>query len=92
MAPEIAKPGIARIRSHMVVATNSALPPATTFLHSNESAFGPGPHAQRAMRAAVQDIERYIEDSHSFLAPHLSARYGPAPAANVYFPPILWKN
>lgn len=63
----------------MLAESNQSRPAPTTLLHSNENAFGPSPHAKRAFRAAAHDIERYIEDSHSFLAPHLSARYGPDP-------------
>jgi histidinol-phosphate aminotransferase len=63
----------------MLAGTNKTLPAPTTLLHSNENAFGPSPHAKRAFRAAAHDVERYIEDSHGFLAPHLSARYGPQP-------------
>lgn len=77
MPLQIAKPGIARITKHMVKNEAKTAPPPSVLLHSNENAFGPSPHALAAFRAASADLERYEEDAHGFLAPHLSARYGP---------------
>lgn len=81
MPLQIAKPGISRIRGHMVDGQSGAAPVATTLLHSNENAFGPSPHAIAAFRAAAHSLERYIEHSENLLVPQLSERYGPDTAS-----------
>lgn len=75
-----AKAGIDRIRPHMVSAAADGLPPAAIRLDSNESAFGPSPHALAALRAAATGIERYFEAPDAVLAPAIAARYGLDPA------------
>lgn len=79
MPLHIAKPGIGRIRPHMVSGQADATPPAAVFLHSNENAFGPSPRAIAAFRGAASDMERYTEHADRFLTPLLSDRYGPDP-------------
>lgn len=76
MAPELAKPGIAKIREHMVAAGDDGLPPLRVALNSNESAFGPTPAARQAIAAAAEGIERYLETPEALLAPAIAAREG----------------
>lgn len=56
-----AKPGIDRIKPHMLGSAADELPPAWALLNSNESVFGPSRHARDAARASVSGIERYPE-------------------------------
>ena len=63
-----AKPGIDRIKPHMLVSTADELPPAWALLNSNESVFGPSCRARDAARASVSGIERYPEGVDAALA------------------------
>jgi len=76
MSGPLAREGIHRIKGHMLVETIADLPPVSIALNSNESAFGPSPHAVAAARAAVTGIERYYEAPHRTLAPAIAQRYG----------------
>ena len=71
-----AKAGIDQIRPHMLGDDGAAWPPASIFLNSNESAYGPSPHAIAAARAAVTGIARYLENPDSALAPVIARRFG----------------
>ena len=69
------KPGISQIKPHMLSAGSDDYPPASILLNSNESAFGPSPHARQAATAAIADIERYLENPARLLAPALARRH-----------------
>ena len=71
-----AKTGIDQIRPHMIGDTGGTWPPASIFLNSNESAYGPSPHAITAARAAVTGIARYLENPDGALAPVIAKRFG----------------
>jgi histidinol-phosphate aminotransferase len=70
------KQGISQIKPHMLSAGSDDYPPASILLNSNESAFGPSPHARQAALAACADIERYLENPARLLAPALALRHG----------------
>ena len=70
------KSGIHQIKAHMLSIDSSDYPPARVALNSNESAFGPSPLAVDAARAASSNIERYLENPGSLLAPALARRHG----------------
>ncbi len=59
----------------MIGRGEEAQTPATILLNSNESAYGPSPLARIAARAAVDRIERYLEDPDRLLAPALADRF-----------------
>lgn len=63
-----AKPGIDRIRAHMLGSADDGLPPPWALLNSNESVFGPSRRARDAARASVSGIERYPEGVEATLA------------------------
>jgi len=71
--------GIEKIKPHMVGASNQPTPPASILLNSNESAFGPSPHAIAAARAAATSMERYVENVDSILAPAIAERHSLRP-------------
>ncbi len=71
-----AKPGIDRIKPHMLVSAADELPPAWAFLNSNESVFGPSRHARDAARASVSGIERYPEGVDALLAGAIAEFHG----------------
>ncbi|MGI9394588.1 MAG: pyridoxal phosphate-dependent aminotransferase [Boseongicola sp.] len=68
--------GIENIKPHMVGASSQSVPPASILLNSNESAFGPSPHAIAAARTAAASMERYVENVDTILAPAIADRYG----------------
>ena len=74
MTVKLAKMGIEKIKPHMVVGEKQDVPPAWALLNSNESAYGPSPHARAAAIAAVSSFERYLENPDKTLAPAI-ARY-----------------
>lgn len=76
MTIALAKPGIDRIKPHMVSGASSTVPPASVLLNSNENAFGPSPWARQAARAAASNIERYLENPDHILAPAIADRFG----------------
>lgn len=71
-----AKQGISKIKPHMIEGTDQSSAPISVFLNSNESAFGPSGSAVAAARAAVSNIERYLEDPDQFLTPAIAAHFG----------------
>lgn len=72
----VAKVGIKKIRAHMLSGEAASLPPVSIALNSNESAFGPSPHAVAAARAAVSGLERYYENPAKTLVPALAGTFG----------------
>ncbi|MGI9388441.1 MAG: pyridoxal phosphate-dependent aminotransferase [Boseongicola sp.] len=76
MAVPRAHSGIENIKPHMVGADGQSFPVASILLNSNESAFGPSPHAIAAARTAAVSMERYIENVDTILAPAIAERYG----------------
>lgn len=76
------KQGIQQIKPHMLSAGSDDYPPASIFLNSNESAFGPGPHVRQAAIAACADIERYLENPARLLGAAL-ARHHALDAARI---------
>jgi len=76
MAVPRAHLGIENIKPHMVGAGSHPTPPTSILLNSNESAFGPSPHAIAAARTAASSMERYVEDVDSILAPAIAEQYG----------------
>jgi len=82
MAVPCAHPGIKNIKPHMIGGADRADPPATIRLNSNESVFGPSPHAIAAARAAAGTMERYLENVDAVLAPAIAERHG-LPAAQI---------
>ncbi|WP_406645553.1 histidinol-phosphate transaminase [Aliisedimentitalea scapharcae] len=76
MAVARAKPGIERIKAHMIGGADQAVPPAAVLVNSNESVFGPSPLARAAACAAVSDLERYLENPDRLLAPAIGAHFG----------------
>jgi len=71
----LAKPGIKKIKPHMVGMEGQSAPPATLLLNSNESAYGPSHHAVAAARAASSTLERYVENVDLTLVPAIAARF-----------------
>ena len=71
-----AHPGIEKIKPHMVGVPRQSVPPITISLNSNESAFGPSPHAHDAARSAAGAMERYVENVDSILAPAIAEAHG----------------
>ena len=71
-----AHPGIENIKPHMVGLARQAVPPAAISLNSNESAFGPSPHARAAARSAAGAMERYVENVDTILAPAIAEAHG----------------
>ncbi|WP_298854127.1 histidinol-phosphate transaminase [uncultured Ruegeria sp.] len=76
MAIARAKSGIDRIKPHMVGGASVDVPPPAILLNSNESVFGPSPAARAAARAAISNIERYVENPDRILAPAIAAQFG----------------
>ena len=76
MAVHRAHLGIESIKPHMVGAGSKPTPPASILLNSNESAFGPSPHAIAAARTAASSMERYVENVDTILAPVIAEQYG----------------
>lgn len=76
MAIAYAKPGIGRIRPHMIGAAAAMVPPPAILLNSNESVYGAGTHAVAAARAAATGLERYLEAPDGRLAPAIADRFG----------------
>jgi histidinol-phosphate aminotransferase len=76
MAVAWAKPGIEKIRAHMIDGTGPTVPPATVLLNSNESVFGPSLLARDAAVAAVSGVERYLENPDQLLAPAIASHFG----------------
>ena len=76
MAVTIAKQGIKKIKPHMIGGTRHAAPPISIQLNSNESVYGPSPHAITAARAAASALERYVENVDTILAPAIAERFG----------------
>lgn len=76
MAVMRAKLGIDQISPHMLGDAGASSAPASIFLNSNESAYGPSPHALVAARAAVSGIARYLENADGALAPVIAERFG----------------
>jgi histidinol-phosphate aminotransferase len=70
------KSGIYQIKAHMLSNDSSDYPPTRIALNSNESAFGPSPLAIEAAQAACTNLERYLENPGSLLAPALARRHG----------------
>ncbi|WP_170765077.1 pyridoxal phosphate-dependent aminotransferase [Ruegeria lacuscaerulensis] len=70
-----AKAGIDKIKPHMVGGATQAVPPVSILLNSNESVYGPSPHALAAARAAVSGIERYLENPDQVLAPAIAEHF-----------------
>ncbi len=75
-----AKVGIGSIAPHMKGSAIKGCTPASILLNSNESAFGPSPTARAAARAAMSDIERYLENPDRILAPAIGAHFGLDPS------------
>ncbi|WP_299669252.1 histidinol-phosphate transaminase [uncultured Ruegeria sp.] len=71
-----AKSGIDKIRPHMVGAPIEGGSPASILLNSNESVYGPSPNARAAARAAMSEIERYLENPDRLLTPAIGAHFG----------------
>ena len=76
MTVKLAKMGIEKIKPHMVVGEKQDVPPAWALLNSNESAYGPSPHARAAAIAAVSSFERYLENPDKTLAPAIARYFG----------------
>ena len=70
------KSGILEIKAHMLSNVGADLPPPRILLNSNESAFGPSPHAIEAAAAAAAGLERYLENPVSLLGPAIARRHG----------------
>lgn len=83
MPPILAKPGIRRIKAHMIGAGQDGLPPIRVALNSNESAFGPAPAARQALTDHAKGIERYFENPETLLGPAIGAWAGLDPARIV---------
>ena len=75
MGVALAKAGIDRIRPHMIGQPAGSALPATVFLNSNESIFGPSALAVTAARAAFTGIERYLETPDQLLVPAIATRF-----------------
>ncbi len=77
------KPGILEIDPY--VPGESSLPLGTKpiKLSSNETPFGPSPHAVEAFRAVAGDLERYPDGAAARLRAAIAARYGLNPARIV---------
>jgi histidinol-phosphate aminotransferase len=70
-----AKPAIDKIKPHMIGAIDSNPRPVSIALNSNESVYGPSPHAIAAAQAAIIGIERYLENPDTILAPAIAERF-----------------
>lgn len=69
-------PGTTRIKAHMLGGAPTGQRPPAALLNSNESAYGPSPHALDAMRAAVTSVSRYLEHPHLLLCPAIGTAEG----------------
>jgi histidinol-phosphate aminotransferase len=76
MAVAWAKPGIEKIKPHMVTGDQQDVPPVWALLNSNESGHGPSPRARAAAIAAVSGLERYLENPDQILAPAIACYFG----------------
>lgn len=76
MAVPRAKTAIDKIRPHMIGSADTSVSPVAIHLNSNESVYGPSPHAAAAARAALVGIERYLENPDAALAPAIARRFG----------------
>ncbi|MEX0317455.1 MAG: histidinol-phosphate transaminase [Ruegeria sp.] len=70
------RPGVDRIKAHMLGAGPSGERPPAILLHSNESVYGASPHALAATRAAVTGIERYLEMPDRLMTPAIAECHG----------------
>jgi len=73
------RPGIDRIKAHMLAAPVPPQQGDTIVLNSNESTYGPSPRAVAAATRALSRIERYFEAPDTVLAPAIAARFGLRP-------------
>lgn len=73
-APE-PRPGLLKIRAHMIDAAATQSAPAIN-IASNESAFGASPQAYRAAATAVRQLQRYPERASERLAEAIAAAHG----------------
>lgn len=60
----------------MLSNAGAGYPPPRVLLDSNESAFGPSPHAIAAAAAAGAGLGRYLENPGALLSPALAERHG----------------
>ena len=83
MGKVIARPGLQKIRNHMVHSASDLHPGKQIFLNSNESMFGPSANVASAIRSSLDRVERYPEDASAQLARALSARFNHPPGQIV---------
>ena len=82
MAKVIARPGLRKIRDHMVNFPSDLHSGKQILLNSNESVFGPSVNVASAIRSSLDRVERYPENASASLARALSARFN-HPAAQI---------
>ena len=83
MPAPVPRPGIKKIKAHMLGGVPGELRPPAALLHSNESAYGASPHALAAMRAAITGVERYLEFPDRLLCPAIATSEGLDPECIV---------
>jgi histidinol-phosphate aminotransferase len=79
MPGPVPRPGIDRIKAHMLAAPKGPDSGQSILLHSNESAYGPSPLALEAAQDSLASIHRYFEAPDLLLAPAIAARFGVRP-------------
>jgi histidinol-phosphate aminotransferase len=79
MGKVIARPGLGKIRDHMVNFAGDLHSGKQIFLNSNESVFGPSANVASAIRSSLDQVERYPENASAQLARALGARFNHPP-------------
>lgn len=82
MIPEL-RPGVNRIRSHMIDIDQDALAGIRINIASNENAFGPSPKVLTAVRQAIGPLERYAEGAEVALAERIAEHHALDPSGVV---------
>ena len=83
MGKVVARPGLRKIRDHMVKFSSDPHSGKQILLNSNESVFGPSANVASAIRSSLDRVERYPENASAQLARALSARFNHPPAQIV---------
>jgi len=79
MGKVVARPGLRKIRDHMVNFADDLHSGKQIFLNSNESVFGPSANVASAIRSSLDRVERYPENASAQLAGALGARFNHPP-------------
>ena len=76
MSVTLAKPGIDKIKPHMIGSCPNPQVSPALLLNSNESVYGPSPLARAAAVASASSLEKYVEHVDTIMAPAIGLAFG----------------